>query len=225
MWWAGQGHGPHPRDFHGAGAAAGAAGEAAGAGRRPCHRRIQTHGCAVTFPHTGTLGHGHLRCIPALGAGFIQQSGRASYLPCVPVVQLCCVCTCELSARAVLFRNLPAFITQDPAFDLVVSTPRPTMVSMALREDPGRAGWSYKKSGKLEQRREGKVTVYGVPYSEHSSFPELRDCVARCPRMRQATPTPCPCSTLPPVPARRPPGMPERCVCVAEAARLASHQP
>lgn len=72
VWWAGQGQGPHPRDVHGAGAAAGAPGEAAGAGRRPCHRRIQTHGCAVASRHTRrqarmTLGHGRLRCIPALG--------------------------------------------------------------------------------------------------------------------------------------------------------------
>ncbi len=38
------------------------------------------------------------------------------------------------------------------------------------------AGWSYRKNG-LEVRRQGPVTIYGVPYSEHSSFPELRDCV------------------------------------------------
>ena len=48
---AGQGHGAYPRDVHGAGAAAGAAGEAAGAGRRPRHRRIQTYGCAAPSRH------------------------------------------------------------------------------------------------------------------------------------------------------------------------------
>ena len=40
------------------------------------------------------------------------------------------------------------------------------------------AGWSYQKKG-LQTRREGKVTIYGIPYSEHSSFAELRDCVQR----------------------------------------------
>ena len=40
------------------------------------------------------------------------------------------------------------------------------------------AGWSYQKKG-LQTRREGKVTIYGIPYSEHSSFAELRDCVKR----------------------------------------------
>ena len=40
------------------------------------------------------------------------------------------------------------------------------------------AGWSFKKGGGLETRTEGNVTVYGIPYSEHSSFNELRQCVA-----------------------------------------------
>ena len=40
------------------------------------------------------------------------------------------------------------------------------------------AGWSYQKKG-LQTRREGNVTIYGIPYSEHSSFAELRDCVKR----------------------------------------------
>ena len=40
------------------------------------------------------------------------------------------------------------------------------------------AGWSYQKKG-LQTRREGRVTIYGIPYSEHSSFAELRDCVKR----------------------------------------------
>ena len=39
------------------------------------------------------------------------------------------------------------------------------------------AGWTYRKSGKLDLRQEGNVKIYGVPYSEHSSFPELRSCV------------------------------------------------
>ena len=40
----------------------------------------------------------------------------------------------------------------------------------------GHAGWSFQKKG-LQTRREGNVTIYGIPYSEHSSFAELRNCV------------------------------------------------
>lgn len=40
------------------------------------------------------------------------------------------------------------------------------------------AGWTFRKSGKLEVRREGAAAVYGIPYSEHSNFTELRHCVA-----------------------------------------------
>ena len=40
------------------------------------------------------------------------------------------------------------------------------------------AGWTFRKSGKLEVRREGAAAVYGIPYSEHSNFSELRHCVA-----------------------------------------------
>jgi hypothetical protein len=37
-----------------------------------------------------------------------------------------------------------------------------------------RAGWTWRASGKLDVRVEGCVTLVGVPYSEHSSFQELR---------------------------------------------------
>jgi hypothetical protein len=38
----------------------------------------------------------------------------------------------------------------------------------------GPAGWSWKVRGGLQVRTEGCVKIIGVPYSEHSSFPELR---------------------------------------------------
>ncbi len=48
-------------------------------------------------------------------------------------------------------------------------------------------GWSYQKKG-LQTRREGNVIIYGIPYSEHSSFAELRDCVKRL-RPKRIIPT------------------------------------
>lgn len=38
-------------------------------------------------------------------------------------------------------------------------------------------GWSYRKTG-LQVWREGRAAVYGIPYSEHSSWTDLRECVA-----------------------------------------------
>ena len=38
-------------------------------------------------------------------------------------------------------------------------------------------GWSYRKSGVLQRREDGCVTTIGIPYSEHSSYEELQDCV------------------------------------------------
>eukprot|EP00775_Hariotina_reticulata_P012755 gene12755-12884_t len=38
-------------------------------------------------------------------------------------------------------------------------------------------GWSFRSSGGLQVWRDGSAAVYGVPYSEHSSFNELRACV------------------------------------------------
>ena len=49
-------------------------------------------------------------------------------------------------------------------------------------------GWTYRRSGKLETRKEGVATVYGIPYSEHSNYAELRDCVASL-RPKQLIPT------------------------------------
>ena len=49
-------------------------------------------------------------------------------------------------------------------------------------------GWSYRASGALDRREEGCVVTIGVPYSEHSSYPELQDCV-RTLRPKRLIPT------------------------------------
>ena len=49
-------------------------------------------------------------------------------------------------------------------------------------------GWSYRRSGAVDRRDYGAVSMVGLPYSEHSSFPELRACV-RALRPRRLIPT------------------------------------
>lgn len=49
-------------------------------------------------------------------------------------------------------------------------------------------GWTYRRGGKLDVREEGPVKIWGLPYSEHSSCQELRDCV-RTLRPRRLIPT------------------------------------
>lgn len=38
-------------------------------------------------------------------------------------------------------------------------------------------GWTYRRTGALQRREDGCVTTIGIPYSEHSSYEELQDCV------------------------------------------------
>jgi DNA cross-link repair 1A protein len=58
-------------------------------------------------------------------------------------------------------------------------------------------GWSHSSSKKagaasgssiISTTTRGKFTVHGVPYSEHSSFPELLDCL-RCLKPKRIVPT------------------------------------
>ena len=53
---------------------------------------------------------------------------------------------------------------------------------------PASAGWCYRKGGGLSVREAGSVLSVGVPYSEHSSFEELRGCVKAL-RPRRVVPT------------------------------------
>lgn len=59
--------------------------------------------------------------------------------------------------------------------------------NLGLMHDMCGAGWSFKKNG-LQVRKEGCVTIYGIPYSEHSSYAELRDCI-RLLRPKRIIPT------------------------------------
>jgi DNA cross-link repair 1A protein len=51
-------------------------------------------------------------------------------------------------------------------------------------------GWSHSKKGAgiVTSNARGRVAVHNVPYSEHSSFPELVDCLA-CMRPKRIVPT------------------------------------
>jgi len=39
-------------------------------------------------------------------------------------------------------------------------------------------GWSLSRTGIISSRSSGKLAIHSIPYSEHSSFPELVDCLA-----------------------------------------------
>lgn len=52
-------------------------------------------------------------------------------------------------------------------------------------------GWSFSSkpsAGIVSSRKSGNLTIHGLPYSEHSSFPELVDCLA-CLRPGRIVPT------------------------------------
>lgn len=50
-------------------------------------------------------------------------------------------------------------------------------------------GWSMPKSGNIvASRASGNIIIHGIPYSEHSSFPELVDCL-QCLRPKKIVPT------------------------------------
>mmetsp|Transcript_25454 Transcript_25454/g.70296 ORF Transcript_25454/g.70296 Transcript_25454/m.70296 type:complete len:717 (+) Transcript_25454:61-2211(+) len=78
----------------------------------------------------------------------------------------------------VSMKNLPNYLTVEigksfsRTFDRVVGF-RPTGWSMTTRQTAIGGG----KGGLLKPATRGNVTSVGVPYSEHSSFPELVDCL------------------------------------------------
>jgi DNA cross-link repair 1A protein len=71
------------------------------------------------------------------------------------------------------------------SFDRVVGF-RPTGWSHSSTKKAGAA--SDRSSSIISTTTRGKLTVHGVPYSEHSSFPELLDCL-RCFKPRRIVPT------------------------------------
>uniref|UniRef100_A0A383V4K8 Metallo-beta-lactamase domain-containing protein n=1 Tax=Tetradesmus obliquus TaxID=3088 RepID=A0A383V4K8_TETOB len=85
-----------------------------------------------------------------------------------------------------------ALLTDDPSAARLhvahMAPPDPGRLAAAYVDKPGSpwqrvvafrpTGWTFNKSGKLQVWREGAAAVVGVPYSEHSSWDELRQCVA-----------------------------------------------
>lgn len=86
-------------------------------------------------------------CMPCSGQSRSAQTRLALRRPCIA-----CVLWCLLTSGAA-----------------VLASCRPFGAAPA-----GPAGWSWKVRGGLQVRTEGCVKIIGVPYSEHSSFPELR---------------------------------------------------
>ncbi|GFR43606.1 hypothetical protein Agub_g4703, partial [Astrephomene gubernaculifera] len=112
---------------------------------------------------------------------------------------------CSPAKRAVLRllqlpTELAAVLAEDPREACIHVTGwglRPEDVQAYLERYPGvwkRAvgirptGWTFRRSGGISVRRQGGVTVLGVPYSEHSSWTDLCDAVAQL-RPRRLVPT------------------------------------
>ena len=93
---------------------------------------------------------------------------------CLWVVPLC----------QVNFKHLKDFM-DDGNKNQVFSTPYGRVVGFRP------TGWTYSaKSGEnlISSKTSGRYSVHGVPYSEHSSFPELVDCL-RCLKPKKITTT------------------------------------
>ena len=125
---------------------------------------VRPTGESVVVPTRAT----HRETCCHLPAGVRQAWDRVSTSPpaCVPRFTVLCVPPSRAAGwpyRAA-HRWVPRFACCAPRFT-VLRIPCPRVRA---------AGWSYRPSGKLEVREQGSVTVLGVPYSEHSSFPELQ---------------------------------------------------
>ena len=59
---------------------------------------------------------------------------------------------------------------------LCVCEPFESHVRAEMLKNSLHAGWSFQKSGAKKRQQDGTVS-WGVPYSEHSSWNDLRACV------------------------------------------------
>jgi DNA cross-link repair 1A protein len=88
-------------------------------------------------------------------------------------------------------KQLPSYLQVEigsfrKKFDRVVGF-RPTGWSHSSKKAPGDGGGGI-SSSIISTATRGRLTVHGVPYSEHSSFPELVDCL-QCLRPKRIIPT------------------------------------
>ncbi|GIL70372.1 hypothetical protein Vretimale_3538 [Volvox reticuliferus] len=119
--------------------------------------------------------------------------------------QLCVRVWCSPAKRAVLrLLSLPselmALLVDNPREATVHVTGwglRPADLQAHLERHPGvwkqaigirPTGWTLRRSGGMSVWREGNVAVFGVPYSEHSSWTDLCDLVSQL-RPREIIPT------------------------------------
>lgn len=106
----------------------------------------------------------------------LQEQALAAYIAATRWTRVVAIKPTGAAAQAALPCSRPPRCLHCP-LQRPSSLPECRVGTLACRRMPTRrpaAGWSHRRTGGLDLRTSGCVTLVGVPYSEHSSFTDLR---------------------------------------------------